>query len=329
MAEVKVSDMTEASSAGDNDYLMIVQSGASKKIKASKFVRAGEQVSNAQTLDGHTPDEFLGATATAADSQKLGGHPASDFAKTSDIPTLTDPTWCAMKLWYKNIEASDVVNDVSDTVSASLRALNYVVCDGRLLSKTEYSELYAILGESYMTATDIEAYPNKFRIPDMRARFPLGANMVGKGEESPNYSDIKTQNLPSGVYDGVGIEEDHQFHFPNTAGSKGGDPTVVQTDPRQMALHDHPITKRSGGYVADLNDNVKRSPRQSNADNWAMEHDPAGYGITETGYRGANDSDNFTAYPIFGNYNANTNYAYGMLAMPPYLTFCYIMKVKP
>lgn len=328
MADVKVSDMTEASSAGDNDYLMIVQGGASKKIKANKFVRAGEQVSDAQTLDGHTPDEFLGATATAADSQKLGGHPASDFAKTSDIPALSDPTWCSMKLWYKNIE--DTEHD--DPVSQSLRALNYVVCDGRLLSKAEYSELHAIIGESYMTATDIEAYPTKFRIPDMRARFPLGANMVGKGEESPNYSDIKTQNLPNGVYNNSGSDFDGttgQYKFPNTAGSKGGDPTVVQVDPRQMALHDHPITKRSGGYVADLNDNVKRSPRQSNADNWAMEHDPTGYGITETGYRGANDSDNFTAYPIFGNYNGNTNWAKGMLAMPPYLTFCYIMKVKP
>lgn len=326
MADVKVSDMTEASSAGNNDYLMIVQGGASKKIKASKFVRAGEQVSDALTLDGHTPDEFLGATATAADSNKLGGHPASDFARTSDIPALSDPTWCTMKLWYKNIEASDVVADATDTVSASLRALNYVVCDGRFLSKTEYSELHAIIGESFMTTDDIRAHPNEFRIPDMRARFPLGANLAGS---SDRVSTIKTQNLPGGVYNGPDFDQTGQYIFPKAVGSKGGDPTVVQTDTKQMALHDHPITKRSGGYVADLKDNVKRSPRQSNADNWAMEHNPAGYGITETGYRGANDSDNFTAYPIFGNYNADTNYAFGMLAMPPYLTFCYIMKVKP
>lgn len=329
MADVKVSDMTEASSAGNNDYLMIVQGGASKKIKASKFVRAGEQVSDALTLDGHTPDEFLGATATAADSNKLGGHPASDFARTSDIPALSDPTWCTMKLWYKNIEASDVVADVADTVSASLRALNYVVCDGRFLSKTEYSELHAIIGESFMTTDDIQAHPNEFRIPDMRARFPLGANLAGSSERA---SDIKTQNLPNGVYNNSGPDFDGtsgQYKFPVSVGSKGGDPTVVQVDSRQMALHDHPITKRSGGFLADLKDNVARSPRQGSADNWAMEHDPAGYGITETGYRGTNGSDNFTTYPIFGNYNANNNYAYGMLAMPPYLTFCYIMKVKP
>ena len=323
MADIKVSQMTEASSAGDNDYLMIVQGGASKKIKASKFVRAGEQVSDALTLDGHTPDEFLGATDTAADSNKLGGHPASDFARTSDIPALSDPTGCTMKLWYKNIE--DTEHD--DSVSQSLRALNYVVCDGRLLSKTEYSELHAIIGESYMTATDIEAYPTKFRIPDMRARFPLGANMVGIGTESPGFSEIKTQNLPPDVYSGADIKSDHQFYFPKTVGSKGGDPTVVQTDQRQMALHDHPITKRPNGWASDLNGNV--SSVQKNGDAYGFEKDPASAGITTTGNKGVNRAENFSTYPIFGNYDAETNYAYGMLAMPPYLTFCFIMKVKP
>lgn len=319
--------MTEASSAGDNDYLMIVQGGASKKIKASRFVRSGEQVSDAQTLDGHTPDEFLGATETAADSAKLGGYPATDYAKTSDIPALSDPTWCTMKLWYKNIE--DTEHD--DPVSQSLRALNYVVCDGRLLSKTEYSELHAIIGESYMTATDIEAYPTKFRIPDMRARFPLGANMVGKGEESPNYSDIKTQNLPNGVYNNSGPDFDEttgQYKFPNTAGSKGGDPTAVQVSPYQIAEHKHQYylyRQATEGHLwmaKDVSDEPGIPRLKYPAD--TPDTGIAGLNSAEQGENG-----NFSQYPIFGNYDANTNYAYGMLAMPPYLTFCYIMKIKP
>lgn len=324
MADIKVSQMTEASSAGDNDYLMIVQGGASKKIKASQFVRAGEQVSDAQTLDGHTADEFLGATATAADSNKLGGHPASDFAKTSDIPALSDPTWCTMKLWYKNIE--DTEHD--DSVSQSLRALNYVVCDGRLLGKTEYSELYAIIGESFMTATDIEAYPTKFRIPDMRARFPLGANMVGIGTESPGFSEIKTQNLPPDVYSGADIKSDHQFYFPKTVGSKGGDPTAVQVSPYQIAKHKHKYylyRQATEGHIwmdDDVSDNPGIPRLKYPADN--PDTGIAGYNSAEQGENG-----NFSEYPIFGNYSANTNYAYGMLAMPPYLTFCYIMKIKP
>lgn len=309
MADVKISDMTEASSAGNNDYLMIVQGGANKKIKASKFVRAGEQVSDAQTLDGHTPDEFLGATATAADSNKLGGHPASDFAKTSDIPALSDPTWCAMKFWYHNIE--DLQDD--DATSQSLRALNYVVCDGRQLSVSAYPELYAVIKHTFTPAAEVTADNTKFRIPDMRGCFPLGANVSGAATPA----EINTQCLPMGLYNPSGVATDEwtaggQWRVPKKPGARGGSFEVTQEIDTQMAAHSHTFTGLERGQQV-----------QPSGEGGAYRVTGANPTIT-TSQEGANVAS-VAKFPQ----DTSASYNYSQVSIQRFVTYCYIMKVKP
>lgn len=323
MADIKVSELTEASTVANEDLLMIVQGGANKKVSCSKFIKVGDSVSDSQALDGHPASDFMLTDDTAADSNKLGGYAATEYAKKSDIPSLVDPTWCAWKPWYKNIERADV----TDRVSQALLALNYVVCDGRFLSREIYNELFQVIDLTWTSEEDAQANPTKFRIPDLRGRFILGANTTGPNSEGVTIGDIKTENLPAGIYSGADFDNNGQFMFPKEAGMLGGDPTVVQTDQLQMALHYHPITKRPNGWVSDLNGNV--SSVQKNGDAYGFKEDPASAGITMTGNKGVNRSENFSTYPIFGNYDAETNYAYGMLAMPPYRTVVYIMKIKP
>lgn len=309
MADVKVSEMAEALSAGDNDLLMIVQEGASKKIKASKFVRVGDQVSDAQTLDGHTPDEFLGAEEQAADSAKLGGHPATDYAKVSDLPSMTDPTWCAMKIWHKNIEDPSA----TDAVSTNLRNLNYVVCDGRQLSVSAYQELFGIIGHSYTPASEVSYDDTKFRIPDMRGRFPLGANVYGAATPA----EINTQCLPTGIYNPSGVATDEwtsggQWKAPQAVGMKGGSFEVTQEDKSQMALHSHDFTGlQRGGKVK--------------------------YSSDDDAYRVTNANPTYSTNPegINQSFKARFpqayegNFNYSQLSVQPFVSFCYIMKIKP
>ena len=309
MADIKVSDMTEASSVGDNDLLMIVQGGASKKVKAGKFVRVGDQVSDAQTLDGHTPDEFLGAEEQAVDSAKLGGHPATDYAKVSDIPSLTDPTWCAMKIWHKNIEDPSA----TDAVSTNLRNLNYVVCDGRQLSVSAYQELFGIIGHSYTPASEVSYDDTKFRIPDMRGRFPLGANVEG----TANHAEINTQCLPTGIYNPSGVATSEwtsggQWKAPQAVGVKGGSFEVTQETDDQMALHSHDFTGLQRGQE------VKKA------------NDEGAYRVT-----GANPT--YTTNPAGANQSFKARFPqayegtfnYSQLSVQPFVSFCYIMKLKP
>lgn len=309
MADIKVSDMTEASSVGDNDLLMIVQEGASKKVKASKFVRVGDQVPDAQTLDGHTADEFLGAEEQAADSAKLGGFPATEYAKTSDIPSMTDPTWCAMKIWHKNIEDPSA----TDAVSTNLRNLNYAVCDGRQLSVSAYQELFGIIGHSYTPASEVTYDNTKFRIPDMRGRFPLGANVAGVA----NHAEINTQCLPTGLYNPSGVATPEwtaggQWKAPQEVGVKGGSFEVTQETDDQMALHSHNFTGlQKGGRVK--------------------------YSDSDEAYRVTNATPTYSTDPAGGNQSFNArfpqayegNYNNSQLSVQPFVSFCYIMKLKP
>lgn len=322
MANIKVSELTEASTVANEDLLMIVQNGANKKVSCSKFIKVGDSVTDSQALDGHPASDFMMTDDTAADSNKLGGYAASEYAKKSDIPSLVDPTWCAWKPWHKNIERADV----TDTVSQALLALNYVVCDGRFLSRDIYNELFKAIGLSWTSETDAQANPTKFRIPDLRGRFILGANTTGPNSEGVSTGEIKTENLPAGVYDGADFDGNGQFVFPKEAGMSGGDPTTYMTDTRQMVQHSHTYQayRQVSGSHPWLDCDVSSSAGGLNI--------PRIYSpcpTNDSGAVGSNIEGCFSSYPIFGNYNANTNWARGMLAMPPYKTVVYIMKIKP
>lgn len=323
---IKVTELTEASTVSDNDLLMIVQEGANKKVSCDKFVKTGDSVPDAQALDGHPAEDFLLADDTASDSEKLGGFPASDYAKKTDIPNLTDPTWCRWIPWFKNIEAPSVVSDPLDKASASLRALNYVVCDGRFLDRETYQELFDIIGLDWTSTEDAQANPTMFRIPNLRGRFILGANATGPNSVGVSNGEIKTENLPYGVYSGADFDENGQFVFPKLAGKTGGDPTTYMTDTRQMVQHTHTYQayRQTSGSHPWLDCDVS-----SNAGNLNMPRLYSPCPTNDSGTNGVNSDGCFSSYPIFGNYNANTNWARGMLAMPPYVVCVYIMKIKP
>lgn len=52
----------------------------------------------------------------------------------------------------------------------------FLLCQGQEVSKTTYAELYAVIGDSFGTASDA----TKFVIPDMRESVPKGAGLTGK-----------------------------------------------------------------------------------------------------------------------------------------------------
>lgn len=51
----------------------------------------------------------------------------------------------------------------------------FLLCQGQEVSKTTYAELYAVIGDSFGTASDA----TKFVIPDMREAVPKGAGLTG------------------------------------------------------------------------------------------------------------------------------------------------------
>lgn len=56
--------------------------------------------------------------------------------------------------------------------SGSTIPVGFLLCDGSEVSKIDYADLYAIIADTYGTATDT----SKFKLPDLRDRFIQGAN---------------------------------------------------------------------------------------------------------------------------------------------------------
>lgn len=94
--------------------------------------------------------------------------------------------------------------------SGSTIPVGFLLCDGSEVSKIDYADLYAIIADTYGTATDTA----KFKLPDLRDRFVQGANgNLGTTKEAglPNitgkfYHDTNAKAGLSGAftYEGTG-----------------------------------------------------------------------------------------------------------------------------
>lgn len=313
---MKVSEMQEANSVNNADYLMIVQDGASKKVSCEKFIKEGDSVESAQSLNGYTDEDFLKANDTAKNSEKLGGINASEYVRKTDSGLeFDDPTWCTPKMWFTNIETDEDPNTME--FSSALVANNYVVCDGRFLDVTEYNDLFKIIGYKYGK----NEQTNAFAIPDMRGRFPLGANVAGNG--SSIWGEKKTFNLPQNLYSGEDFDANGQWKFPDDAGKKGGDPTTTQDSKSQIAQHSHSYQdyEQDGGTKKWINNGSGTVTEEDTA--IPRLKSPKSTLNTNNG-NGLVNVNNYAEFP----HESQGNFNYGMLSMPPYLSFCFIMKVK-
>jgi microcystin-dependent protein len=85
----------------------------------------------------------------------------------------------------------------------------WLLCDGSLVSKTTYADLFAVIGHTYNGGVDPGG--GNFKLPDMRQRFPLGKAASGTGA---------TLGGTGGVVDHG--HDAHTSHSPHTASSDHG-----------------------------------------------------------------------------------------------------------
>lgn len=77
----------------------------------------------------------------------------------------------------------------------------YVLCDGSEVPISTYPQLYAVIGYTYKLPINLQGQ-NTFGLPDLRGRFPLGADNMNNNITVPSKSDAKTNittiNTPAG-----------------------------------------------------------------------------------------------------------------------------------
>lgn len=289
MSKIKVSQMTEALSVSQGDKLMVVQNGENKKVDVSLFQQAGQPAGNASQLEGHGASYFLPAMGTAADSSKLGGVASSNYATKDYVDARTGQSSLDPTWCCPKMWFDAETLPNNDSE-------HYHYCDGSFLDPDEYPELFAVIGYKY-TPTSLQS--SGFKLPDLNGRFVLGATTgVVK----------KTVNLPTRMYSGEEFDENGQFVFPSDTGKSGGDAVTVQYRVEQMARHNHSYSKPEIGTKGEAKSH--------------SEYRVKGDEIYDTTVSAGLNQPSMVAYPA-------TAQSVGMLSMPPYLTFAWIMQVKP
>jgi microcystin-dependent protein len=90
------------------------------------------------------------------------------------------------------------------------------ICDGTSLVRTLYPELFAVIGTTFGSDG-----PDVFFLPDLRDRFPIGANTHALGSVGGTASvSISANNLPQHTHP-VTITDPGHSHLQYTAGNAG------------------------------------------------------------------------------------------------------------
>lgn len=191
-------------------------------------------------------DEFgkkLDTTATAADSSKLGGTAAASYAKLASPAFTGTPTVPTAATGTKTTQAAstafvqtEIANKVNQVVpigtiiafAANSAPTGYILCNGANVSRTTYSNLFAVIGTLYGAGDG----STTFTLPNLTDRFIEGSstagsyveaglpNIVGKINHTDNSAIFGDGNINS--YDVQGAFKINAHTYNNALGIGGG-----------------------------------------------------------------------------------------------------------
>jgi len=157
------------------------------------------------------------------------------------------------------------------TTTSLLLPYGFLLCDGSAYSITQYSDLYAVIGDLYGTAP--EGY---FLVPNMAATFPIG---TGTG---PGFANQQPTTITYGIGD---------------RGGNAGEPLNIS----QLAAHNHLFTDQ--GHAHGVSDPAhSHTPKAVNASyggGFLAKYSPSSYG-------GSADPDDYMGEAISGEYQSTT-----------------------
>ncbi|CAF1068365.1 unnamed protein product [Didymodactylos carnosus] len=68
------------------------------------------------------------------------------------------------------------IGDIRIFAGASVPPLNWLICDGTVVKRTDYAKLFNVIGTIYGTGVEDTSH---FRLPDLRGRVPMGVDAEG------------------------------------------------------------------------------------------------------------------------------------------------------
>ena len=178
----------------------------------------------------------------------------------------------------------------------------WILCDGSEISKSEYSKLFSVIGNTYGTP----ANSSNFILPNLQQRTPLGkSNSNNLGDNGGNSSiTLSTNQLPSHSHTGTTSAAGSHSHTATDAG-------------HNHSYNDAYFAENRGGRT-----NVYGTASSSDYDNDYIYRTPTP--TTSTGYANISVSNNGEHTHTFTTELTGNNSSINI--MNPYLVLNYLIK---
>ena len=209
---------------------------------------------------------------------------------------------------FEPIKTPIIPTGVIEMFAGSTAPIGWLICDGSIVSRIAFSDLFKIIGTTYGAGNS----NNTFTLPDMRGRLPIG---VGSGSGLTTRALAATlgaetvtlaeTNLPSHTHAAtVGTESATHTHSSNTVTGAS-------------ANHQHYFSHTAGttGSYGLMDSGTASSSGQPNTGGIQQNHTHA----TTTGTQSATHTHTMT------NSNTGSGTAFGI--MPPSVVVNFIIKI--
>jgi len=287
-----------------------VNGSAAKLASPTIFSITGDVIStNTISFDGQSAGGTAGANGTAVFSTALNTRVISGKTQATDSQ-LTDEFLINRpgSLELLRMSKTVLLNHVATVPIGSILPYagitpptGYLFCDGSEVDSATYSLLFNIIGYRYKTATLLFG-SGTFALPDLRGRFPLGADNMNNGLTVPEKTNPATK-----INAGGGTANRVADTTANIVGAGAGIQNVIIST-SNLPDHKHSLNTGSTQYYA------VGIPNPATSDSTVK-----GFGLTQTGATG----QGFGLPNSSGVISATTSQP--LNTMNPYQTINYII----
>lgn len=235
-----------------------VQGSASQLASATKFRIQGDATSNEINFNGvQTNGEAFFNLTIASDF--ITSKTLINFGQADDLLIVQRPTEGLRKLSVQGLFERAGVLPIGSILpfAGTVIPNGFLLCDGSEVLVSEYTDLWKVIQYTYKPFITLVGN-NTFGLPDLRGRFPLGADNMFQGVKVP----LKTTGLNEYTIDSRAFRVSGSSSIQVGLGS-GTENTELSID--QLPDHQHDMKARtaSGGkgqqYYATRNSNDKGS----------------------------------------------------------------------
>lgn len=140
----------------------------------------------------------------------------TDYLTVYDRSELTRKFIDMRTMLAKLSQASGVPTGTISAFAGDTAPAGYLVCKGQDVSKIDYADLYAVIGDAYGTADDAV---NNFRLPDMRSRVPVGLDEINANRwfgflgrtGGEILHELTIDEMPTHTHTFTGVAHDHSM----------------------------------------------------------------------------------------------------------------------